>query len=198
MITGRTMNKTAIRLSLWFSALCLPACAAEAESTVVLEPSVARYDVDAMPKDPLASAFFSATLPGTGQLYNKEYLRGAITGACFWGSILAIDYCLWHWEVLNTDTFYIEEAYGNPPPVHQAYSLKPESEMVGLPTGEKVLLGTTIALAAASYVWGIYDSYQGAKRYNLNLALRDVKKLSFDAGVDPVGKRAEIKVRYLF
>jgi TM2 domain-containing membrane protein YozV len=178
--------------------LCLPAFAQEAESTVVLQPKIATYNFDAMPKDPLASAFFSATIPGTGQMYNKEYLRGIGTGICFWGSVLLIDYLMYHWEQLNTDTFYIEEAYGDPPRVHQAYSMKSEDEMVGLPSGEKVLLGASIGLVAVSYVWGIYDSYQGARRYNHALQVRQTSPLTFNAELDPISKTVGVKARYCF
>jgi hypothetical protein len=51
----------------------------------VFKPRAAKYDYDAIPRDPLASAIFSATIPGSGQVYNKEYLRGILTAIAFYG-----------------------------------------------------------------------------------------------------------------
>jgi TM2 domain-containing membrane protein YozV len=175
------------------------AAAAPAQSTaspgdIVLKPKIATYDFDAMPKDPLASAFFSATLPGTGQLYNKEYLRGIITGIAFYGSVIGIQYLVNKWEEMNTDTFYITEAYADI--VHPVYTPKPDSLQVGLPTGDKVALVAAIVVCAASYVFGIYDSYTGAQRYNRKLMESHQIKFGFSA--DPLEKKVAVCAKYQF
>jgi TM2 domain-containing membrane protein YozV len=107
------------------AAFCSLATGEEAESTAVLNPQVAQYDHEAIPHDPLASAIFSATLPGTGQLYNKEYLRGALTAVLFYGGFFTAQYMMLRWERLNTDTFYIAEVTPTggeitPPIIHMA------------------------------------------------------------------------------
>jgi TM2 domain-containing membrane protein YozV len=188
------MVKTAAGLLLLMS-LTLSAQGGEGPA-VSLEPKVASYDYDAIPKDPLASAFFSATFPGTGQLYNKEYLRGILTAAGFYGGLFTFQYMLYRWEILNLDTFYIEEAY-NPSVVHQVTAPKPEDRQVGLPTAEKVALGAGAALMAGCYLWGIYDAYQGAKRYNRRLvAASRVRRVELALVPSPVRVRALASVRF--
>jgi len=173
--------------------------AAAQGSDIVLNPKISTYNYDAMPKDPLASVFFSATLPGTGQLYNKEYLRGICTGVVFYGSVLAIEYFINKWEQMNTDTFYIGEKdkFGNDIPViHAVYVPKADNEQVGLPTTDKVLLVSTIVLAAGSYFFGIYDSYTGAKRYNRKLV--DTQKIRLGFSADPLEGKVGVCARYRF
>jgi TM2 domain-containing membrane protein YozV len=142
------------------------------ETGAVFQPKIAKYNYDAMPKDPLASAFFSATIPGSGQIYNKEYLRGIVTAVVFYGGFFVSEYELYRWQQLNTDTTYFNEtdqaghATGQ---VRAVYVQRADNLQVGLPTAEKVVLGTAVVAAAAAYVWGIYDSFTGAKRYNKKL-----------------------------
>jgi TM2 domain-containing membrane protein YozV len=154
--------------------------AQEAESTSVLQPKIATYDFNAIPKDPLASAFFSATIPGSGQIYNKEYLRGILTGIGFWGGLFTSEFLLYKWIRINTDTVYFQELdkNGNPSGLNRAvYIMRDENEQVGLPTGEKIALGCAVLIGASSYVFGIIDSYRGAKRFN--------RKLVAQAGIRP-------------
>jgi TM2 domain-containing membrane protein YozV len=162
----------------------------------VLTPKVTTYDFDAIPKDPLASALLSASLPGTGQIYNKEYLRGIITGVVFYGSFFSIQYLLNKWDELNLDTFYIREAYDSTK-VHMAVAPKPEDEQVGLATGDKVWLIATLTLVAASYVFGVVDAYYGAKRYNKKL-FEGQQRLKLGLMVDPAVKKFGVCAKYQF
>ena len=157
-------------------ALVFLAWGEQAESTAVLQPKIAHYSYDAIPKDPIASAFFSATICGSGQIYNNEYLRGIATGLVFWGSFFTSEYLLNRWKTINTDTFNVLEA-DDPTVKHPVTALKPDNLQVGLPTEEKVLLAGAIVAGAAAYLFGIVDSYRGAQRYN--------KKLLADAAVMP-------------
>ncbi|MFH0919364.1 MAG: DUF5683 domain-containing protein [Fibrobacterota bacterium] len=162
------------------------------DDAVVLKPQVASYNYDAIPKDPLASAFFSATIPGSGQIYNKEYLRGVLTAAGFYTGFYVAQYMLIRWETLNTDTFYIEEAY-DAYKVHQVTAPKPDDKQVGLPTEEKVILGTSVALAAGCWVWAVYDAYQGAKRYNQKLVTaQTARRLEFRPAYLPGKEEARL------
>jgi TM2 domain-containing membrane protein YozV len=142
--------------------------AQEAESTSVIQPDISRYSYEAMPKDPLASLFFSATFPGLGQIYNREFTRGIATGVAFWASFFGAEYLLNRWQQINTDTFYVQD-YFDEETIHPVYVLKPDSLQVGLPTSEKVALGSAVVIGAVSYIFGLYDSYQGAKRFNRKL-----------------------------
>jgi TM2 domain-containing membrane protein YozV len=161
--------KRSIALITSLSVLCIQALSAEeAESTAVIRPNVARYSFEAMPKDPLASLFFSATFPGLGQVYNKEYGRGIATGLAFWTSFFGAEYLLYRWQKINTDTFYVQD-YFDEEVIHPVYVLKPDSLQVGLPTAEKGLLVAALIVGAGSYVFGIIDSYRGAKRFNRSL-----------------------------
>jgi hypothetical protein len=151
-----------------------------AESTAVLQPKVAHYSYDAIPKDPLASAFFSATIPGSGQIYNKEYLRGVLTGVGFWGGLLTAEYYLYKWIRINTDTVHLCESDNNGNPTgfyRDVYVMRSADKQIGLPTAEKAILISAVVIGAGSYLFGIYDSYRGAHRYN--------NKLFADAAVKP-------------
>jgi len=162
---------------------------------VVIKPKIAKYSYDAIPKDPVASMLFSATFPGAGQIYNKEYLRGIITGAVFWGCFLAIRIETDRWLRLNTDTLYFQEhtPYGAPTNRYRAvYVLRDDEDMIGLPAEEKVFLGASVVLAGVSYVFGIIDSFMGAKRYNdklfsLSSVPTDNAGLSLSFAVSPAG-----------
>jgi TM2 domain-containing membrane protein YozV len=171
----------------------------QAESTAVLQPKVAHYSYDAIPKDPLASMGFSAMIPGTGQIYNKEYLHGILTGIGFWGGLFTAEYMMSRWTRLNTDTVYFQEydKYGEPTGLNRAvYILRDPDKQVGLPTGEKVVLISAVVVGAASYVFGLYDSYRGAQRYNTKLFADAPVKPEFYCDLGP--KRNEVGLRLKF
>jgi TM2 domain-containing membrane protein YozV len=175
------MNNSALFLFLSITLISVEVLSAEQpESTSVFQPKVAIYDYSAMPKDPLASSFFSATIPGTGQIYNKEYLRGILTGIGFWGGLFVSEFLLNEFIRINTDTVYFEELDKNGVPTglnREVHIMRDPDNQVGLPTGEKIALGSAVVIGAGSYVFGIIDSYRGAKRFN--------HKLVADAAVRP-------------
>jgi hypothetical protein len=96
------------------------------------------------------------------------------------------------------DTTYFEEtdkAGNTTGQIRAVYVPKADDDQIGLPTAEKVVLGTAIAAAAISYVFGIVDSYKGAKRYN--------KKLIESASLLPkpylaLGTRTEAGLKFNF
>jgi TM2 domain-containing membrane protein YozV len=161
------------------------------EGAVVLKPKIATYDYDAIPKDPLASMLLSVVLPGSGQIYNKEYGRGIITGVLWYGSLAGMYLLIDKWTRINTDTIHLAEA----DPVtglpngssRDVYVMRDPDKQVGLPAGDKVLLVGAIAIAATSYVFGIIDSYRGAQRYNKKLLESQQLKLGLIA--DPVDRK---------
>lgn len=174
------MNFKESALIVLTGALCFLASGGEAESTAVIQPKVTIAKYDAMPKDPLASALFSATICGSGQLYNKEYLRGIITGASFWTSFFGAEYLLNRWQQINTDTVYFQEFdnEGSSTGIIRAvFIMRDPEDQIGLPTAEKALLVSAVVIGASAWVFGIIDSYHGAERYN--------KKLFASAPVKP-------------
>ncbi|MFH1762039.1 MAG: hypothetical protein ABIA63_13155 [bacterium] len=179
-----------------FSLLLNLAAAQDQEEAVVLEPKVARYSYDAIPKDPLASALFSGTFPGMGQLYNKEYVRGIITGLGFWSSSIIVNYLVFQrLEQINMDTFYIEDTEGA---YHRVTTPKDMDQWHGLPRSEQVLLGTCVFATTGFYLWGIIDSYRGAKRYNRKLFSEKYNKVDFRFASSFSKKSVNIDARYKF
>ena len=171
--------------------------------TIVVQPKVAQYTYDAIPKDPLASAMLSATLPGSGQIYNKEYARGVITGVTFYASLIGWQYLLFtRLSQLNSDTFLIAEAYpqsnGDPARVHQAVAPKPANEQVGLPDTEKALLIVSLTACAGAYIFGILDSYRGAIRYNNKLYGLDKELKKTSVQISPTAKGVAVSCSYRF
>ena len=169
----------------------------EGDSAVILKPQVAKYNYDAIPKDPLASAFFSATIPGSGEVYNKEYLRGIITAVGFFTGYFVTQYMLDRWDLRNTDTSYVPDAY-DPYKVHEVYTSKPDNEQVGLPTDEKVMLGVSAGMMVGFWIWGVVDSYNGAKRYNQKLMAEADRKISLKLALGPDGSGVGLKALYRF
>jgi TM2 domain-containing membrane protein YozV len=173
--------------------------APQEESAMVLKPKIATYDYDAIPKDPLASLLMSLTIPGSGQLYNREFSRGIPTMVVFYGSALTFALLLDKWTRLNTDTFYIAETNQNGVPtgyVRQVYAMKPNDQQVGLSRGGKVLFVSSIVLGVASYAFGIFDSYIGAKRYNKKLL--ENQQIKFGLTADPLDKKVGVSANLRF
>jgi TM2 domain-containing membrane protein YozV len=189
------MSKTFLAALLLGLLFCL-AAGQDEEKTAVLEPAVARYNYSAIPKDPMASALFSATFPGLGQLYNREYLRAGITAAGFWIPFMTVNYLLYYRLVeVNTDTFYIEDTEHA---FHKVTAPKDESEWSGLPRGEQALLVASTVTALGFYVWGIIDSYRGAKRYNRKLFDRASRKFDWNIAYHAREDRLGLSARYAF
>jgi TM2 domain-containing membrane protein YozV len=170
------------------------------QSTLVLRPKIATYDYDAIPKDPLASTIMSATLPGSGQIYNKEYLRGILTGLACYGSIIGIQLLIDKWTQINTDTVHLAEAdpiTGTPNgSFRDVYVMRETKDQVGLPVGDKALLVGAITLCAASYIFGLVDSYKGAQRYNKKLL--ENQQLKFGVIADPIDKKIGLSANLRF
>jgi len=183
--------KKLIALVFVLGAFTLPAFG-EGDSAYTFSPAAAKYNFDAMPKDPVASAFFSATIPGSGQIYNKEYLRGIITAAAFYAGVLTVQAMVARFEELNTDTVYFSETnkYGEQTgTVRQVFVTRDDNNMVGLPTKEKVILGTSAVVAAGAYVFAVVDAYRGAKRYNSKL----ISRITLSPAKRGLGAEAAIK-----
>jgi TM2 domain-containing membrane protein YozV len=176
--------------ALWIQTYC-----GEPESASVIQPKVNIAKYDAMPKDPLASALFSATICGSGQLYNKEYLRGIITGVAFWTSFFGGEYLMNRWQQINTDTFYLQD-YFSDTVIHPVYVMRPDNRQVGLPTAEKALLVTACVVGASAYVFGLIDSYRGAQRYNKKLLAGASLKPEFYCDLGTRRNEAGLRLRF--
>lgn len=128
-------------------------------------------------------------------MYNKEYARGTITGAAFWISLFTVQYLIYYWEKINTDTFYVQD-YFNEQIIHPVIALKPDEEQVGLPTGKKVLLAAAALTGASAYIFGIIDSYKGAKRYNRKLVAHADSNPEFYCALSPRRNEAGLRLRF--
>jgi len=171
------------------------------DAPLVLTPQVKTYNYDAIPKDPLASAFFSATFPGSGQIYNKEFKRGILTAAGFYTGLLVFQYELLRWEEINTDTFKIREydEGGSPTDLyHTVTSPKPENQQVGLPNDEFAFLWVGFSAMVGFYIWGIVDSYNGAKRYNKKLIAHSPNRVKWDFAYHPARERFQLAAKLKF
>jgi len=157
----------------------IAAYADDGDSAFVLKPQIAQYDYDAVPKDPFASCALSATLPGTGQIYNREYGRGLVTAAGFYGCLYLAQYLYGRFELFNTDTVYFAETtrQGTHTGVYRSvYVPKADADWKWPSDTEKYLTFSTAILTGGFYIWGLYDAYQGAKRYNQKLATAQAHK----------------------
>ncbi len=173
--------------------------AAQQDSSTVLRPKLRQYSYLALPKDPVASAFFSFTLPATGQLYNHEYIRSAVFGASFYLSAFVVGYYSNKRERINTDTFYVQAYDKDGLPTSEIHrSIAKKDTTIRLREQERLVAGIALLGMATSYVWGIIDAYQGAKRYNRELMRGEGARLGFELGYDPLQTQASARLVYRF
>jgi hypothetical protein len=110
------------------------------------------------PKNPTQAAIFSAILPGSGQVYDEDPLRGVAFAALFGVGL---------WQTLDN------------------FSLHPESPGSTSTVAKNEDLGNLFGLATlAVYGFGVMDAYNGAVGYNnrnhlsLSLGLRPIPNAS--------------------
>jgi len=93
-------------------------------------------------KSPAQAAIFSAILPGSGQVYNEDPLRGLVLAGLFGVGL---------WQTLDN------------------FSLHPESPGSSVMVVKDEDLGSIIGLGTlAVYGYGIQDALNGATQYNKN------------------------------
>jgi len=145
-----------------------------------------------LPKDPVAAMYFSAVVPGFGQIYTGDYKRGLL----FLGSIIGAfgaAYASYEPAQLHLAD-YDSTAYGgngdrllNTAETKNWEDHKFEDDAFDrLSTGRKVGLVTGAAVGAGLYIWNILDARTRAHSHNRELAQRRIT-IGIQAGRDRAG-----------
>ena len=143
-------------------------------------------------KDPVAAMYFSAVVPGFGQIYTGDYKRGLL----FLGSIIGAfgaAYASYEPAQLHLAD-YDSPAFGgngdgllNTAETENWEDHKFEDDAFDrLSTGRKVGLVTGAAVGAGLYIWNILDARTRAHNHNRQLAQRRVS-IGLEAGRDRAG-----------
>ena len=143
-------------------------------------------------KDPVAAMYFSAVVPGFGQIYTGDYKRGLL----FLGSIIGAfgaAYASYEPAQLHLAD-YDSTAFGgngdgllNTAETENWEDHKFEDDAFDrLSTGRKVGLVTGAAVGAGLYIWNILDARTRAHNHNRQLAQRRIS-IALQAGRDRAG-----------
>ncbi|MBD3420806.1 MAG: hypothetical protein GF398_11870 [Chitinivibrionales bacterium] len=175
------MKHQASLILISLAALCSSVTAEEPESTIVLKPKIQQYNFDAMPKDPLASMLFSATLPASGQLYNKEYLRAGIIAGIFYTGYFIAQYQIGIMEEHNTETFSVLEydpnTGGTTGYEREITYVKPLEDWKWPSKSNRALFVISAGTTLGTWIYNIVDAYRGARKYNDKLIAFHTPKL---------------------
>jgi len=145
-----------------------------------------------LPKDPVAAMYFSAVVPGFGQIYTGDYKRGLL----FLGSIIGAfgaAYASYEPAQLHLAD-YDSTAFGgngdgllNTAETQNWEDHKFQDDAFDrLSTGRKVGLVTGAAVGAGLYIWNILDARTRAHNHNRQLAQRRIS-IGLQAGRDRAG-----------
>ena len=145
-----------------------------------------------LPKDPVAAMYFSAVVPGFGQIYTGDYKRGLL----FLGSIIGAfgaAYASYEPAQLHLAD-YDSTAFGgngdgllNTAETQNWEDQKFQDDAFDrLSTGRKVGLVTGAAVGAGLYIWNIFDARTRAHNHNRQLAQRRIS-IGLQAGRDRAG-----------
>jgi len=143
-------------------------------------------------KDPVAAMYFSAIVPGFGQIYTGDYKRGFL----FMGSIIGafgVAYASYEPAELHLAD-YDSPAFGgngdgllNTAETQNWEDHKFQDDAFDrLSTSRKVGLVTGAAVGAGLYIWNILDARTRAHNHNRQLAQRRIN-IGLQAGRDRAG-----------
>jgi hypothetical protein len=145
-----------------------------------------------LPKDPVAAMYFSAVVPGFGQIYTGDYKRGLL----FLGSIIGAfgaAYASYEPAQLHLADYDSPAFGGNGDGLLNTAETKnwedhnfEDAAFDRLSTGRKVGLVTGVAVGAGLYIWNILDARTRAHNHNRELAERRVT-IGIQAGRDRAG-----------
>lgn len=133
-----------------------------------------------LPKDPVVATYFSATLPGLGQIYNGDRLRGVLFLTSIVGSSGAA-YASYEPARLRLAD-YDNPLYGGNGDgqlsTGEASNWEnrtfEDTAFERLTNGRKAGLITGATVGAVLYVWNVIDAHKGAHEHNRQLAQRRV------------------------
>ena len=133
-----------------------------------------------LPKDPVAAMYFSAVVPGFGQIYTGDYTRGLL----FLGSIIGAfgaAYASYEPAQLHLADYDSTAFGGNGDGLINTAETKnwedhkfEDDAFDRLSTGRKVGLVTGAAVGAGLYIWNIFDARTRAHTHNRQLAQRRI------------------------
>ena len=145
-----------------------------------------------LPKDPVAAMYFSAVVPGFGQIYTGDYKRGLL----FLGSIIGafgVAYASYEPAQLHLADYDSTAFGGNGDGLINTAETKnwedhkfEDDAFDRLSTGRKVGLVTGAAVGAGLYIWNILDARTRAHNHNRQLAQRRIS-IGLQAGRDRAG-----------
>ena len=164
-----------------------PADPAASSQTQLKTPSALE-----LPKDPVAAMYFSAVVPGFGQIYTGDYKRGLL----FLGSIIGAfgaAYASYEPAQLHLADYDSTAFGGNGDGLINTAETKnwedhkfEDDAFDRLSTGRKVGLVTGAAVGAGLYIWNILDARTRAHNHNRQLAQRRIS-IGLQAGRDRAG-----------
>ena len=145
-----------------------------------------------LPKDPVAAMYFSAVVPGFGQIYTGDYKRGFL----FLGSVIGAfgaAYASYEPAQLHLADYDSTAFGGNGDGLINTAETKnwedhkfEDDAFDRLSTGRKVGLVTGAAVGAGLYIWNILDARTRAHNHNRQLAQRRIS-IGLQAGRDRAG-----------
>jgi hypothetical protein len=145
-----------------------------------------------LPKDPVAAMYFSAFVPGFGQIYTGDYKRGLL----FLGSVIGAfgaAYASYEPAQLHLADYDSIAFGGNGDGLLNTAETKnwedhkfEDDAFDGLSTGRKVGVVTGAAVGVGLYIWNIFDARTRAHNYNRQLAQRRIS-IGLQTGRDRAG-----------
>ena len=145
-----------------------------------------------LPKDPVAAMYFSAVVPGFGQIYTGDYTRGLL----FLGSIIGAfgaAYASYEPAQLHLADYDSTAFGGNGDGLLNTAETKnwedhefEDDAFDRLSTGRKVGVVTGAAVGAGLYIWNILDARTRAHNHNRQLAQRRIS-IGLQADRDSAG-----------
>ena len=149
-------------------------------------------DTGKLYKDPVEAMYFSAIVPGFGQIYTGHYKRGLL----FLGSIIGafgVAYASYEPAQLHLADYDSTAFGGNGDGLINTAETKnwedhkfEDDAFDRLSTGRKVGLVTGAAVGAGLYIWNILDARTRAHNHNRQLAQRRIS-IALQAGRDRAG-----------
>lgn len=120
-----------------------------ASTLLEINPPAVPEEVPFLPKNPTLAVILSALLPGAGQVYNEQWLKGIAMGTV---ALLSLGYFLQFYHQIRSTTVM--------PTLSQV-----QQHMEQASVGEILLLLLAGLLAFCMWTWSILDAYKTARKF---------------------------------
>lgn len=114
-----------------------------------LTPQKVQDETPYLPKNPTLALAFSAILPGAGQIYNEQWLKGVAMAVV---ALLSLGYFLQFYHQIRSETLL--------PTLGQV-----QQQLEQVSVGEILLLLFAGLLALCVWTWSILDAYNTARKF---------------------------------